>query len=122
MATEIRSFIAFPISQELRQRTLDLVEELRQSDSIEGYADRLIDMVDEIAEVGMQYFFLHPVRMVGMNSLIQKTIAVTVQSGKKAVLGVSRQVARRLDDAQLREVAGFLESLFLDVEQEEEGE
>lgn len=116
MAGSAKSYVAFPIPDDLRKRTLEAVASLRESEDSSGYADRLMDLVEEIAEHGMGYFFLHPVRMVGMNPVAQKTIDVTIQTGKKAVLSVSRQLARRLDDQQIREIADFLESLLLEVE------
>ncbi len=117
MRRKVNTYVAFPIPEELRTRTLETLQELRAADSISGYADRLIDLVDEISEHGMRYFFLHPVELVGLNTMAQKTIGVTIQSGKKAVLGVSRQLARRLDEEQLRQIADFLESLLVEMEE-----
>ncbi|GEM_PF-1068424 len=117
-----RSYIAFPIPEDLRNRTLEALEDLRQAQDITGYADRLMDLVEEIANHGMSYFFLHPVEMVGMNIVAQKTIGVTINSGKKAVMAVSRQLARRLDEQQLRDIADFLEGLMVEVADEETGD
>jgi hypothetical protein len=98
---------------------LETLDEFRRSQDISGYADRLMDLVEEISNHGMTYFFLHPVEMVGMNSVAQKTIGVTINSGKKAVLSVSRQLARRLDEQQLRDIADFLEGLLVEVADDE---
>ena len=117
-----RSYIAFPIPEDLRHRTLEALEDLRHAQDISGYADRLMDLVEEISSHGMSYFFLHPVEMVGMNTVAQKTIGVTINSGKKAVMAVSRQLARRLDEQQLRDIADFLEGLVVEVADDEPGE
>ncbi len=115
-----RTYIAFPIPEDLRNRMLETLEEFRHSQDTQGYADRLMDLVDEISEHGMSFFFLHPVQMVGMSSVAQKTIGATINTGKKAVMGVSRQLARRLDEDQLRTISEFLQSLVVEVDLEDE--
>lgn len=120
MPRKTRAYIAFPIPDDLRNRILNALDDFRQSGSVKGYADHLIDLVDEVSALGMNYFFSHPAEMVGIGGLAKKSIDVTINSGKKAVIGVSRQLARRMDDDQLLIIAGFLEGLVLEVETDEE--
>jgi hypothetical protein len=109
-----RSHVAFPIPEALRDETLELIAELREDDDHAGYADRLIDVVDRISDHGMTYFFLYPTRLIGLGPVTTKALEVSIQTGKKAVLGVSRQIARRLDRPQLLRIAEFLESIVFD--------
>ena len=116
------SHIAFPIPEDLRDETLSLIEELRESDDHAGFADQLIDVVDRISDHGMRYFFIYPVKLVGLGAVTIKTLEVAIQTGKRAVMAVSRQIARRLDRDQLLRIADFLESIVFDFEVSEEEE
>ncbi len=101
---------------------MDLIAELRESDDHAGFADRLIDVVDRIADHGMTYFFIHPTRLVGLGAVTIKALELSIQTGKKAVLSISRQIARRLDREQLLRITDFLESIVFDLEFDEDGE
>jgi hypothetical protein len=114
-----RPYVAFPIPDELRDETMDLITELRESDDHAGFADRLIEVVDRISDHGMQYFFIYPTRLVGMGPVTIKALDVSIQTGKKAILTISRQIARRLDRDQLLRIGDFLESLVLEIQIEE---
>jgi hypothetical protein len=116
------SHIAFPIPEDLRNETLSLIAELRESEDHAGYADQLIDVVDRISDHGMTFFFIYPVKLVGLGAVTVKTLQVAIQSAKRAVMAVSRQIARRLDRDQLLRIADFLESIVFDFEVSEESE
>lgn len=118
--TVTRTYVAFPIPDGLKEETMDLISELRESEDHEGFADRLIDVVDRIADHGMTYFFIHPTRLVGLGSVTIRALELSVQTGKKAVLGISRKIARRLDREQLLRISEFLESIVFDLQMEEE--
>lgn len=114
-----RYHIAFPISDELRDSAVEVISRIRESEDKSDDIEEFIDVVEQISSHGLRYFFLDPIKMVGLGSVAFRTVEVALNTGQRAVMSVARRLARRMDDEQIVAIAEFVEGLVYDFEIEE---
>jgi hypothetical protein len=118
MEVSNRFFIHFPISEDLRFRSQDLIDEIRSSEDKKSLAMDFVDLVEEIAIVGLDYFFMQPVRTLRLGSLTQGAVSLAINTGRKGVMNVARRIVKGLKDDQLLELCDFVESVMSPIEED----
>jgi hypothetical protein len=71
----------------------------------------LADLVAELTESGMDYYYLRALELAGTGFVAQRSARVGISTAVKLISSVSRQFIMRMDTPQLLKVATHIHSL-----------
>jgi hypothetical protein len=87
---------------------LDALE--RDEDATE-HAEALGDLVVELTETGMTYFFLAPLELVKMGFVVRQSASLGLSGVQSVMSPMTRNILGRMDDGQLRKISRFIRTL-----------
>lgn len=107
-----QSHIVAPIPDELRTRALYTVEQLRERGKADKVAiDQLFDLIVELTDAGLDFFFLEPLRRLNAGSMMMGMAKVGISSMLKGSKMVVHKVLKKLDDRSLGAILDFIEEI-----------
>lgn len=105
---DAKPFIRFHHSQELRIRTLEVLEAVESADKPSAHSGRLTELVLELTDCGMDRFFLQSLKATKANFLVQQSAAMGLSGVQKVMGTVIRNIVGRMDDRQVLSVCGSI--------------
>ena len=103
-----KPFLRFHHSQELRVKTLEVLEAVEGAEMATAYSGQLTELVLELTDSGMDQYFLQSLKATRVNFVVQQSAALGL-SGVQRVMGtVIRNIIGRMDDRQLLSVCGSI--------------
>ena len=104
-------FLRFYHSDALRVKTLAILAAIEDAKDSRQYRDALADIVVELTDSGMEYYFLKPLKIAKAGFFTEQT-AKAGMSATTSVLGaVIRNIIGRMDTPQLLSVSGYVRQL-----------
>lgn len=112
-----QSHIVAPISDELKSRALETVNELRERDTADKEAiDKLYNLIVELTESGLDFFFLEPLRRLRAGNMMMSMARMGIGSMLKGSKMVVHKVLKKLDDRSLKDILDFIEEIICEPE------
>ncbi len=107
-----QSHIVAPISNELRAKAEQTVTELRSRSKADKDAiEQLYNLIVELTENGLDFFFLEPLRRLRAGSMMMGMAKVGISSMLKGSKMVVHKVLKKLDDESLVSILDFIEEI-----------
>lgn len=103
-----KPFIRFYHSQELRTRTLEVLDAVEAAEQPTVHAGRLTELVLALTDSGMDQFFLQSLKATKANFVLQQSAALGLSGVQKVMGTVVRNILGRMDDRQLLSVCGSI--------------
>ena len=103
-----KPFLRFHHSQELRVKTLEVLETVERAEKPTAHAGRLTDLVLELTDSGMDRYFLQSLKATKANFVVQQSAALGLSGVQKIMGTVIRNILGRMDDRQLISVCGSI--------------
>jgi hypothetical protein len=107
-AADAKPFLRFHHSQQLRVKTLEVLESVENAEKPTDFAEHLIDIVLELTDSGMDQYFLQSLKATKANFLVQQSAALGLSGVQKVMGTVIRNIMGRMDDRQLLSVCGSI--------------
>ena len=104
-------FLRFYHSDELRARTLAVLSALEEASDPEEHRDKLADLVVDLTESGMDYYFLRALKLAKAGFLVEQSARLGMSGAVKLIGSVSRKFIVRMDSAQLLVVSRHIREL-----------
>jgi hypothetical protein len=73
----------------------------------------LADLVVALTDAGLAYYFLRPLELAGVGFVVRQSASFALAGAKNLVAPILRNVIGRMDEGQLRTVAGFIRGLMV---------
>lgn len=106
-------FLRFHHSEALRKKTLSLLTSIERADDATAHRDALADLVVELTNSGLDYYFMKQLKLAKPGFLVQQSANLGM-AGVQQVMGpVIRQIIGRMDAPQLLSVSGSIRQLML---------
>jgi hypothetical protein len=102
---------AFEISEDQYDLVLETVQALRANPGDRVVVGSLIDLVLDLTDTGLSYFFLHPLELAGVGSLRRKGVEVAIGTAGRVLPSVVRSTVGSMSEDQLMKVADFMERM-----------
>lgn len=113
-----QSHIVAPIPDELKDKALRTVEDLRARGKADKQAiDQLYALIIEMTEEGLDFFFLEPLRRLNASSMMMGMARVGISSMVKGSRMVVHKVMKKLDDNSLSAILDFIEEIICEAEE-----
>jgi hypothetical protein len=104
-------FMRFYHSEALRAKTDATLGALEVASNPEAHRDRLADLVEELIESGMDYYFLRALKLAKMGFVAEQSARLGMSGSVKLIASVSRKFIVRMDGAQLVVVSAHIRAL-----------
>jgi len=106
-------FLRFYHSDALREKTLDLLDHIEGADDAREHGNALADLVVELMNSGMDYFFMQPLKESKAGFIVQQSANLGLAGAQQVMGSVIRKIIQRMDSAQLVSVSGSIRRLMV---------
>lgn len=103
--------LRFHHSKELRAKTHAVLAALEAAPDHARHRTALADLVAELTEVGMDYYYIRALRVAQVGFVGEQSARLGVSGAAKLISSVSRKYIMRMDSAQLLIVARHIREL-----------
>ncbi len=104
-------YLRFYHSAELRDKTLAIVRSIERAQDPSRYRNTLADIVMELTDAGLNYYFLRPLDLARVNFVIKQSAHIGVGSVNRIMGPVVHNIIGKLDKQQLLTVCGHIRTL-----------
>ena len=104
-------FLRFYHSEKLRAKTLGVLTTLEKSKDSTKHRDALAEIVADLTDSGMDYYFLRPLKLAGVGFFVQQSASLGMSATTGVLASVIRNIIGGMDHAQLLNVCGFIRQL-----------
>jgi hypothetical protein len=108
-----KPFLRFYHSDDLRKKTLSVLGSLEQAQDATSHRDALADVVVELTNSGMDYFFMRPLKLAKAGFIVQQSANLGLAGAQQVMGSVLRNIIGRMDQPQLLSVCGSIRQLML---------
>ena len=109
----LKPFLRFHHSQQLRDRTLEVLDAIESAGDATVHAARLTELVLELTESGMDQYFLQSLKATKANFVVQQSAALGLAGVQKVMGTVVRNMIGRMDGRQLLSVSASIRQFMI---------
>jgi hypothetical protein len=106
-----KPFLRFYHSESLRKKTLAVLTTLERSNDGKRHRDDLANIVVELTDAGMEYYFLRPLKLAKAGFFVEKSASVGMAAATRVLGSVIRSIIGGMDDPQLLAVCSYIRQL-----------
>jgi len=106
-----RPFLRFYHSDGLRKKTLSVLDTLEQAQDATAHRGALADVVAELTNSGMDYYFMKPLELAKTGFIVQQSANMGLAGARQVMGSVIRSIIGRMDRPQLLSVCGSIRQL-----------
>lgn len=110
--------VAFEIPLDLRHRAEEVIRLLRSDSDPQRHIPALVEVVLDMTDRGLHYYFLHPLEQAGVGIMTRKAVNLAIGTAGRTLPVVVRKTVGSLTDDQVLSIADFIDHILV----EEEGE
>ena len=111
MSDTHKPYLRFLHSEELRKKTIQVLETLEQTDDPTQYRNRLGDLVVELTNAGMDYFFIKPLKLAKVGFVTQKSARLGMAGTRRVMGPIIRRIVGGMDKSQLLIICDYIRQL-----------
>lgn len=108
-----RPFLRFYVPAGLSKKTLSVLGTLEGAPDATLYRDALADVVVELTNSGMDYYFIKPLKLANAGFIVQQTADLGLAGALRVMGSVIRNIITRMDGPQLLSVCGSIRQFML---------
>jgi hypothetical protein len=104
-------FLRFYHSESLRAKTLAILTALEQAQDSTRHRGALSDIVLELTDSGLDYYFLRPLKLAQVGFVVEQSAHLGMGGVKRVMAPIIRNIIGRMDTQQLRTVCRHMRQL-----------
>ena len=108
------TYIAFPLSPALAQKTTQTIVQIRSDPSAKPNRQALVALVNELADQGIDHFFIQSIKHAGLGILKIKAAEMGLQTFKRGLQPLLKSVVKGMNDDQVLRVLEFMEGILVE--------
>ena len=106
-----RAFLRFYYSESLRERTLAVLTTLEQGEDTRRNRAALAEVVLELSDSGMDYYYLRPLRLAKVGSVVEQSAQFGIGGFTWIMAPVIRRIIGRMDNQQVLTICSHIREL-----------
>ncbi len=110
-APSTQPFLRFYHSKGLRTKTLAVLATLEKAKDSTQHRDALADVIGELIDNGMDYYFLRPLKLAKAGFFTEQTANLGMATATRVLASVIRNIIGRMDSPQLLFVCSYVRQL-----------
>ena len=104
-------FLRFYYSENFRAKTLAVLSTLEEARDSTRYRGALSDLIVELTESGMDYYFLRPLKLAKVGFVVEQSANVGMSGVMRLLSTVIHNIISRMDKTQLLIVCSYIRQL-----------
>ena len=104
-------FFRYYHSESLRAKTLDVLATIEKAKDTKPHRDTLANLVVELTDNGMDYFFLRPLKLGKAGFVTEQSARLGMAAATGLMASAIRTIIGRMDQAQIRFVCSYIRQL-----------
>ena len=104
-------FLRFYHSEVLRTKTHTVLTALEEDPDPTQHRNALGDLVAELSDAGLNYFFMSPLRLAKPGFLVEQSASLGMAGARQGLGSVARNIISRMDKPQLLSVSASIRQL-----------
>ena len=104
-------FLRFYHSASLRAKTLAVLATLEKAEDSRQHRGALADIVVELTDSGMEYYFLRPLKLAKAGFFVQQSANLGMAATTRVLGAVIRNIIGGMDNPQLLSVCSYIRQL-----------
>jgi hypothetical protein len=104
-------FLRFYHSKSLRAKTLAVLITLEKAKDSTQHRDALADIVVELTDSGMDYYFLRPLKLAKTGFFVEQSANLGMAATTRVLASVIRNIIGSMDKPQLLTVCSYIRQL-----------
>jgi hypothetical protein len=104
-------FLRFYHSESLRAKTLAVLTTLEKAKDSTKYRDALADIVVQLTDSGMEYYFLRPLKLANVGFFVEQSANLGIAATTGVLAAVIRNMIGGMDSPQLITVCSYIRQL-----------
>ena len=108
-----KPFLRFYHSAGLRKKTLSVLSALERTQDAAEHREALADIVVELTNSGMDYYFMKPLKLVKAGFIVEQSANLGLVGAQQVMGSVIHNIMGRMDRRQLLFVCGYIRQLML---------
>jgi hypothetical protein len=104
-------FLRFYHSESLRAKTLDVLTTVEKAKDTRPHRDALANLVVELTDSGMDYFFLRPLKLAKAGFVTEQSARFGMAAATGMMASATRAIIGRMDQAQILTVCRYIRQL-----------
>jgi hypothetical protein len=104
-------FLRFYHSESLRAKTLAVLTALEKAKDSTKYRDALADVVVQLTDSGMEYYFLRPLMLAKAGFFVEQSANLGMSATTGVLASVIRNIIGGMDSPQLLTVCSYIRQL-----------
>lgn len=108
-----RDRVAFRITPELAERAQAALRAVREDPSDEYHVEGLVEVILELTERGMDFYYLEPLRRARAGTITTSAARLGIAAAGRGIPTIVRRVVSSLDEEQLLSIAGFVDEILI---------
>jgi len=106
-------YLSYPLTPEIQANALQLIEKMKKSENRKIYSKELINLILELTDVAVDYFFYNPVKLAKVNMIGKSAVDLALKTAKRAVGVIAGKVIGGMTDVQLLIIVDFIENVLI---------
>ena len=106
-----KPFLRFYHAESLRAKTLGVLHDLESADDGTVHRKALADVVVELTDSGMDYYFLRPLKLADAGFISQQSANLGMAATTRVLGSVIRNIIGAMDQPQLLAICGYIRQL-----------
>lgn len=103
-------YLGFPIPESLQRKIDETLANARAATDLRPFAMDLYDIIEELSEKGLEFYFIQPLKKANISVLKIKAIEFAMNTGQSAVLSIGKGLLKAMDSKQLMVVVELIEN------------
>ena len=108
-----KPFLRFYHSEELRAKTLTLLDTLEGAVDPTAHRSALADLVVELSNSGLNYYLIRPLKLANAGFIVEQSASLGLSGALQVIGSVIRNILGRMDKRQLLSVCGSIRELMV---------
>lgn len=100
---------SFPLTEALELRIKTLIEEVRATEQKRQYALKAFQIVSDLSDIGLDYFFVQTLKRAGFGRIKIMAIENALSIGKRAILTITKKMMKNMSDEQIAVIIDLFE-------------
>ncbi|NWF70304.1 MAG: hypothetical protein HXY40_14555 [Chloroflexi bacterium] len=106
-----KPFLRFYHSDGLRTKTLTVLNKLEQAKDCTRHRDILAQLVVELTNSGMDYYFMRPLKLAKVGFIVEQSAVMGMSGATRVLASVIHNIIGRMDRPQLLFVCSYIREL-----------
>lgn len=106
-------YLRFYHSEVLRTKTHTVLTALEEAPDPTLHRDALGDLVAELSDAGLNYFFMSPLKLAKPGFIVEQSASLGMAGARQVLGSVARNIIGRMDKPQLLSVSASIRQLTL---------